>query len=82
MPILQVSVDWARDVGQSLAKASWGGLEALQSVLPASRAVQLLEAAYTVLKQEPSVLDVRSLSAACMHSSNSVLAAPQRDIRY
>ncbi|KAK9909268.1 hypothetical protein WJX75_009817 [Coccomyxa subellipsoidea] len=58
----EVSVDWARDVGQSLAKASWGGLEALQSVLPASRAVQLLEAAYTVLKQEPSVLDVNPVA--------------------
>ncbi len=66
--ILQVSLEWARDVGVRLEMASWGGVEALRSALPADRAVQLLEAAYTLLKLEPSVLDVRALSAACMHA--------------
>ncbi|EIE25508.1 Metallo-dependent phosphatase [Coccomyxa subellipsoidea C-169] len=43
--------------------ASWGGVEALRSALPADRAVQLLEAAYTLLKLEPSVLDVNPTAA-------------------
>lgn len=55
---LQISLDWARSIGQKLERASWGGKETLPSILSADTAVQVLEAAHNVLKQEPSVLDV------------------------
>ncbi|CAL8460824.1 g355 [Coccomyxa elongata] len=60
----EISLEWAQDVGRRLEKASWGTVQVLQSVLPASSAIQLLEAAYTVLKLEPSVLDVNPAAPA------------------
>ena len=58
----QVSLDWATDLGKRLEQASWDGHEALLSILPAATIVRLLEAATGLLKQEPTVIDVRPCS--------------------
>lgn len=55
---VQVSVEWAKTLGQKLERASWAGFGALHSVLPADTAAQLLDAACSLLKQEPSLVDV------------------------
>lgn len=57
--LAQVSLEWATDVGARLEQGSWEGYGALQTILPAETAVQILEAATTLLKQEPTVVDVR-----------------------
>ena len=55
-------------VGSRLEQASWKGCEALQGVLPADTVVQLLDAATALLKQEPTVIDVRAPCRAAVLS--------------
>ena len=59
----QVSLEWAKDVGARLEQGSWEGHSALPNILPAETAVRILAAATALLKQEPTVVDVRPLSA-------------------
>ena len=62
MFVAQASLEWAADLGARLEQGSWEGYSALQINLPAETAVQILEAATTLLKQEPTVVDVRPVS--------------------
>jgi hypothetical protein len=63
---LQVSLEWAVGIGSRLEQASWGGCAALQAVMPANTAVALLDAATALLKQEPTVIDVRCSATLCL----------------
>ena len=63
MGCFQITMDWAKYLGNRLAKASWQGIDAVKDVLPADTAVKLLEAVCLLLRHEPTVLDV-SISCA------------------
>jgi hypothetical protein len=66
-------------VTEKLLASTQGGLQAAQEVLPHAVAQQILEALYNVLKQEPTVVDVRveelfdgclQAHAVCFHSNH------------
>ncbi len=54
----QVNADWVLTVTERLLASTHGGLKAAQEVLPHAVAQQILEALYSLLKQEPTVVDV------------------------
>jgi len=57
-------------VTEKLLASTLGGLKAAQEVLPHAVAQQILEALYNLLKQEPTVIDVRveQLSDVCLQA--------------
>lgn len=72
------------NVTEKLLASTQGGLKAAQEVLPHAVAQQILEALYTLLKQEPTVVDVSveqlfdgCLPVLAVHLRNKCLSVPR-----